>query len=263
MTEMLGATIKYYRLQKGLAQHEVAFEMGWAETASLSKIEKGVTKHPTRKTIDKLCSVLNLKPEEKNNLLLSGGYRPTKKEIKHIRKFTHSIISDWPYPATVYDFSWRILNENKVTKKLYYSTDKEYLMVKKDLTNVLELNFDPKYSLFEFFSKKEQDFITQITARFIIESKGRTSQKWYTDLMRKLMKNKYFVENYKKALALKPSHIKELLVDFYPAEVTPARNKGKILKFNVFCGRPEQDKRIIIEFMNPANRETFDYFNKE
>src|SRR3990167_9002260 len=112
MSASLGGLLKDYRLQKNLSQLEIAFSLGWKDTSRLSRIEQGRIDKPQRKRMDKICQIMELKDEEKNHILLSGGYLPTMEEIENVRKDLHNLLYNWPYPATVRDFSWRIIDSN-------------------------------------------------------------------------------------------------------------------------------------------------------
>src|SRR6185369_6715626 len=125
----LGGLIKDYRLQKGISQLDIAFSLGWKETSRLSRIEQGKTEKPTREFLDKIIRPLGLEEEEKNTLLLIGGYIPTEEEIVKIKKETKEILDNWPYPATLSDFSWRSISQNKHNARVYSLTPKEEEMI--------------------------------------------------------------------------------------------------------------------------------------
>src|SRR5258708_30374415 len=115
----LGGLIKDYRTQKGISQLDISFALGWKEPSRLSRIEQGKTEKPPRELIDKIIHAIGLEEEEKNILLLTGGYLPTDEEIEKIKQETHNVLEEWLYPATLSDFSWRAITSNHHHTNIY------------------------------------------------------------------------------------------------------------------------------------------------
>src|SRR4029077_14723255 len=87
---------------------------------------------------------IGLEEEEKNALLLTGGYLPTEEEIEKIRSETNEILEKWPYPAAVIDFSWRAINQNKHHAKVMNISLEEEIIIYKQRLRILELLFNEK-----------------------------------------------------------------------------------------------------------------------
>ena len=112
----LGGLIKDFRIQKRISQLEVATKMGWSDTTRLSKIEQGRTGKPTNAVLEKILDALDLSETERNEALLAGGYLPTDKEIIEAVNNVKNKINSWPYPATMTDFTWRMVAFNLPAK---------------------------------------------------------------------------------------------------------------------------------------------------
>ena len=97
------------------------------EYKSLSKIETGATKQPSRETLQKILNVLDeispLKADDMQIIYDFYGYKktnplPNEKEIKWACDYWKKIFSDIPYPAYLIDFGQRLLDWNKFAPRL-------------------------------------------------------------------------------------------------------------------------------------------------
>ena len=258
MSATLGGLIKDYRLQKNIAQLEVAYKIGWKDATILSRIEQGIIRDPSRSVIDKISEALTLEDEDKNYLLLIGGYQPTAEEVRIIREKTEPIISQYRFPAFVQDFSWRIIHENEPAKHLEYIDDEESKWVDEELPNALEFNFRKDYFEEKFIdSENKQEFLTYITAQYLYEQRGWVNRKWYKDSMKNLIKNPDFKPIYKKALKIHPD---KLILD-YTTQIVKHRRKPELkLSFFIFNVPLFLDRRLFIEYQIPADADTYLYY---
>src|SRR3989338_10119232 len=107
MFATLGGLLKDYRLQKNISQLEISFAVGWKEPSRLSRIEQGRVGRPKRVLLEKIMDSMKLSQEERNRLLLTGGYLPTDEEVENLRARIKTMVDQWQYPASVMDFTWR------------------------------------------------------------------------------------------------------------------------------------------------------------
>jgi transcriptional regulator with XRE-family HTH domain len=259
MTE-LGSLIKKYRERAGLTQSEVAYKLGWTNPTLVSRIEQGVIKHPKRKTVDSLISAVDLKEAQKNQVLLAGGYLPEKKEIFKIVETIKQTADDWPYPSTIYDFSWRILYENKTTLELVYKNISDHKRVIEYNINVLDLIFNPDFNSQDnkFTNPQNNTYLKLIVQQFVAEQKNRTHQKWYKDLIGRLMRFDEFAQLYKEANA---TYDPRSVLGFMEEILVPISDKGVTLNFYSFNNPLVWDPRVVVEFYVPADDVTREYFH--
>jgi transcriptional regulator with XRE-family HTH domain len=262
MAGTLGGLIKDFRLQKKLSQLEVAAAIGWKEGSILSRIEQGIVNKPSKEVIEKLAIILELSNRERNELLLAGNYLPDKGEIDKIRREINTLMNDWKYPATAYDFSWRIIHENKICKYIYYENDSEAEKIEQNVPNVFELNFSEDYAQNKYAHDKpgngiEKELIQSLT-QYRTEQKSHNAEENVNNLIKKLILNKTFRTIWEKTQNV--DH--EKMIDNYTFAdyVIPARGKKETLSFHLFNAPLLDDPRINIEFHIPADQKTFEYF---
>jgi transcriptional regulator with XRE-family HTH domain len=257
-----GGLLKDFRIRKNISQREIAFSLGWSEPSRLSRIEQGKTKKPKRKTVDKLMRVLKLEPSEQGQLLLAGGYLPTKHEIEKIRKETKPLLDNWVYPAYLLDFSWRLLEWNRPAARAYEIVGKNAKYVRENSPCTLELVFDPSFIQNKYLKdKKEKELWNKVLLgkliRFKLLHKARTSEKWYQDLLSKMMHNKLFVSLWKKAQFMPE---KQDIANYERKLLVDSKNTKKRFDFHIFRSPLLQDIRFEINYHIPGNIETFRYF---
>jgi transcriptional regulator with XRE-family HTH domain len=264
MSATLGGLIKDYRLQKNISQLEIAFAFGWSEPSRLSRIEQGKVNNPSREFLNKLISIMKLEEEEKNDLLLAGNYIPDLEEINKIKKISDPLINNWPYPAAVNDFTWRIISTNAIHNKIYRVSDGFLQKSKNYQINMLEILFDENYVLNKYLKGKElsewHDFLIQMLTQFIYIQRSRTKDNWYISLIRKMMNNNLFKELWQKAQFTKKIGV---IKDFGYKRLIHPNDNSKILEFYFFLESLMKDPRFQIELHVPANKETFDFFNSK
>jgi len=263
MSASLGGLLKDYRLQKNLSQLEIAFALGWKDTSRLSRIEQGRVGSPSRKLIDRLVNAMELKDEKKNDLLLVGGYLPTESEIKKIRQETNDIIVEWPYSAVIYDFSWRIIHHNKAAIQLYRINDVVEKFIIDKHPNLLEIVFDPNFTQNANLKGEEinkwHKFLLTFVLRYRYAQRTRTKEKWYTELIQRLMNNELF-----RTIWLKTQKTQPLSVYNFGA-VTPIINpKDTNKRLSIYFSMVPllKDPRFELDFDTPADVATFRYFKK-
>lgn len=264
MSASLGGLIKDYRLRKNLDQIDLATKLGWKEPSRLSRIEQGVIKRPTRETINRICKALKLSRKETNTILLSGGYLHTKKEIKEIREEIRSFLNNWDYPVAVYDFTWRLIWMNDIGARMTFENTKDFNTALHKLPNVLELNFDPKFSQNKFGDNETtaglyNEQINSIT-QYKYELKVHPAQWGKEKSILKLMKDKNFFKLWTEA----DDRLDHQLVSDYTFVDywIPARDRKYRLKFHLFNVQMLNDPRISFEFHTPADIDTFKYFEE-
>src|SRR3990172_4591394 len=196
MSATLGGYIKDLRLQKNISQLEIAFALGWKEPSRLSRIEQGKVGNPPRELIDKLIDAMHLTEEEKNQLLAVGNYLPTKEEIDGARKKIRQVVDNWPYPATCIDYTWRIIYTNREMFQIHETTKRQQEYIGKTLPRVIELAFDTNLPINKpqtpEVDEKRKIFLLRTLKHFQHALKDKTHEKWYRDLIRRMMANKLF-----------------------------------------------------------------------
>ena len=94
---------------------------------SLSEIETGTTKQPSRETLQKILNALDeISPLQADDLQIIYGYYgykkhnplPTNKEIERACDYWKNFYGDIPYPAYLVDFGQRLLDWNKFAPRL-------------------------------------------------------------------------------------------------------------------------------------------------
>lgn len=261
----LGGLIKDYRLQKGLSQFDIAFALGWKETSRLSRIEQGRTERPPRELLDKIISAIGLKEEEKNTLLLTGSYLPTEEEILKVKKETESILKEWPYPAVIIDFSWRVIDGNdklyelfklpsSVSKNIYRSQVRvfdvifEYLL-KNDQGKLSEMNQDNPMLI----------ALREVIAQFKYEQRYRTKEKWFVEHIRKLMDKELFRTLWVDAQSI--DVLKLVLGKHLKRQFLHPKDKNKLLSFYIFYVPVLKDPRFEVCLKVPADMETYNAYH--
>lgn len=263
LTATLGGLIKDYRIKKRLSQLEVSLRIGWKDTSRLSKIEQGRVGKPTRKTIDKVIKALQLDEQEKGEFLLVGGYLPTEEEIKKAIKQVKSKIDNWPYPAYLIDFSWQWLYTNEATLKMVNYPPKYKKTVEKIKANFLEFPFFPKEQLPVVIMKGEdknnlKSFQIAQIATFKTENLLYQNERWYKDLVKRLMKYDDFRKLWPK-VDLKEYH-KKLLEYEYKRVKGVYKDAKKTLDFHLSSARLITDPRFQVVLYYPADALTANFF---
>lgn len=254
LTATLGGLIKDYRLKKRLSQLEVSLRIGWSDTTRLSKIEQGRVGKPTRETVDKITTALDLTKQEIGEFLFMGGYLPTEEEIKEVSKEIESKIMDWPYPAVFIDFSWRCLMVNQATIETF-GFPKDFInQVPKVKPNLLELVIAPKELLpVEIFKGDHKEnlkpFAIAQTVQFKFEQLGRETDLWYKKLINKLIGDPRFREIW---LEVNPQSYYKSLLDYEYKVITWPNNEKPEKRYHVLSSRLISDQRFQIILYYPA-----------
>src|SRR3989344_6947150 len=204
MSATLGGLIKDLRLQKNISQLEIAFALGWKEPSRLSRIEQGKVGNPSREFIVKLTNAMHLTEEERNQLLVVGNYLPTKEEIELARKKIIPIIDSWQFPATCYDYTWRIIYTNQKLYKLLDISPRQQKEMEYRLPSIIEAIFDPNFILNRTKHPKElqerKKYLLRVLLHYLYEQRVRTGERWYQDLIKRMMNNSLFRELWPQAL---------------------------------------------------------------
>jgi transcriptional regulator with XRE-family HTH domain len=263
MSATLGGLIKDYRLQKNMSQLDIAFALGWKESSQLSRIEQGRVEKPGKKLVESLANIMELKPSEKNDLLLAGSYLPTEKEIEEIREQAAPIIENWNYPAYILDFSWRMICYNKEAAWVYDLDSNAKKQIYKNHPRTLEVVFDKDFIQNKYAKGKELEkwhqFLHAKIVLFKYAQRTRTKESWYIKHVRELMKqNKLFREIWASA-KLPESEVG--LADYERKTLINMRDKSKNLEFHLFKNSFLQDPRFEVNFHVPDNKDTFNAFS--
>src|SRR3990167_6763823 len=256
MSATLGGLLKDYRLQYNISQLEVALALCWKETSRLSRIEQGKIFKPTRELLERIMDAMKLKEEEKNQLLYIGNYLPTRKEIEKIQKFTLPMIEKWPYPATVFDFTERVILNNQVLFKLYKVNKKQQKDIHKYNPYLLELIYDPNFILNKNKNKKfiqnRREYLREDLAHYIFEQKSRQKDKWFLDLIKKMTNNSLFLAVWEEVTQSKKPTCPITL------PIKEAFNPDTDLRLNTYLFKVilNLDPRFFILFYIPTDKET-------
>ncbi|MCR4263926.1 MAG: helix-turn-helix domain-containing protein [Candidatus Roizmanbacteria bacterium] len=265
MSATLGGLLKDFRLQKNISQLEISFAVGWKEPSRLSRIEQGRVGRPKRELLERIMDAMKLDEEERGRMFLAGGYLPTDKEITSLRKKLEHFVMNWEFPIVVYDFSWRVVYQNKAADRLY-EMDKIFNGIQgSHHPNILEVLFNEAYSQTVLFKDKKDytlwsNHLTSVLVQFMFTHRNRTKEKWYTDLIKKMMNNNLFRDHWEKAQSV--SYASEI-VNYYQETDIASKDSNIRLTFNLFTAPVQSDPRFEIEFHTPADLETFKYFEKK
>jgi transcriptional regulator with XRE-family HTH domain len=247
MSATLGGLIKDLRLQKNLSQLEISLSLGWKESSRLSRIEQGHIEKPNRKLLDNLMDAMKLSTEEKNRLYITGNYLPTKKDIAFTRTKLSPLINSWPYPASALDYSWRIICSNHHMYDLFNLKKKDQKTIEANLPNLLELIFSPDIQNIQ----NDALLHLRLLAQFQYAQSTRTKERWYLDLIQRLMQNDYFRQLWLKAQKYQPEtydisqFATKSLKDFhFYACIMPVYN----------------DPRFMVEYYFPADLRTHQHY---
>jgi transcriptional regulator with XRE-family HTH domain len=262
----LGGSIKDLRQQKGISQLDIAFSLGWKEPSRLSRIEQGKTEKPPRELLDKIMKAIGLEEEEKNSLLLTGSYLPTDEEIERIKLEIKPILDQWPYPAVMMDFSWRLLDQNDLFVKVSQMPPEFASTIYKSQLRVLDMlfNFISEDKLNETLLEQGQGtelqtFLRNVILNFKYEQRNRTNEKWYIDHIKKLMDNKEF-RNLWVETNTKDSNTN--ILGKYIIKKFMSPEKDKILSFYMFVVPFLRDPRFDVELFVPLDLETNQYYHQ-
>lgn len=262
ITATLGGLIKDFRLKKRLSQLEVSLRIGWKDTTRLSKIEQGRVSKPTRETIEKVIKALELNEQEKGEFLLVGGYLPANWEIKKVLKEIGPKVDNWPYPAYMMDFSWRLIYSNDLNLLIFNLP----LSIKKDIDkgrpSVLIYPFLPKEQFPAEVEKGEDENslksfqIAQIAA-FKTETHQYQDETWYKKLIQYMMQFEEFRKLWPK-IDQKDYHKK--LLDYEYKRITSTYfGKKMSIEFHILTAKVINDPRFQIVLYFPANKLTGDF----
>lgn len=182
----LGSLIREKRTQTGFTQNDLAKVIGWRTIDRISDIEAGrVT--PDRDILQKVLGVLRLTPEERGLALLLSGLPPTDTEIEEILDLVRREIDDWPGPAYVMDYTWRLIYPNDKALA-HFALNRNHPVVK-GRENLLKLTVDQTSHLYRgaIDNKRWRDFVRIQVALFKEEHLARTNEPWFVELLRELM----------------------------------------------------------------------------
>ena len=120
-----GGLLRHWRQARGLSQLALATD---ADTSSrhLSFLETGRTR-PSREMVRRLATVLDLRFDEQNAMLLAAGYAPAfgmhelgAPELAHVRRaLTFILKQQEPFPALVVDGGWDIVMRNDAVARIF------------------------------------------------------------------------------------------------------------------------------------------------
>jgi transcriptional regulator with XRE-family HTH domain len=257
----VGELLKSFRIRKNLSQSELVLNMGGTDSTRLDRIEQGTEENPPREIIEDISSALSLHINEKNNLLLAGNYVPSQQEINEIRFALEDEIEKWPYSVVLYDFCWRIILINQKHLHVLGLDQSAKEKIYQDTPSALEIIFDPNF-LPNIYLKGEDlkiwhNNLLRFVTHFRSLQRSIVKEKWYFDLIQKLMSNELFRSIWRKSEEKESTLIstrfgRKILVDY----------QGVKLNCNIFVVPFYKDPRFEIEFYNPADIDTFNYYVK-
>lgn len=242
LTATLGGLIKDYRIKKRLSQFEISLRIGWKDASRLSKIEQGRVGKPTRETIEKIIKALELSEQERSEFLLTGSYLPSNEEIKNAIKKIGPKILNWPYPAYLMDFSWRILLMNQPTIDVFGFPPELFKKVSKLKPNLLENVISPwEMEIFKGDDKNSlKPFNETLVAQFKFEHIGQENERWYKQLVLKLADNESFRNLWSK---IQSTDYHKKLSEYEYKEVRWPKSR-KVIRYHVFDSKLVFDRRF-------------------
>ena len=254
MNVSLGGLIKTYRINRRLSQFDVATAIGWKDTSRLSKIEQGRVK-PTRPLVEKIMNALNLDEIERGEFLFAGNYVPTEEDIQRVRKTVQPFLDNWPYPAFLDDFTWRLIAFNKKGMRLYGISAKWSSRIEKIKPNLFELIFNPEIAKGLIIRDKENkywyEWAKEKIGQFKIEHHYQSNEPWFQQLMKKLMPLPHFAEMWREVR----SHTFKGFIhrySYFTILAEPFKEESR-LSFNTFVLPYFRDRRFDIALYTPAD----------
>ncbi|MCL5970223.1 MAG: helix-turn-helix domain-containing protein [Patescibacteria group bacterium] len=264
MSATLGGLIKDFRIKKGIQQIDIAFSLGWKETSRLSRIEQGKSAQPSRDLLENIIKAMRLQTIEKNQLLLAGNYLPNKHEIEHTKERVRKFIDNWPYPAHLFDFSWRTFIQNEAMSEAYNLPSNIIKLIKEGCPYIFEILFHPDLLHYKKMKKENQtlwrDFLRNLILQFRNDQIKRSQQKWYIEHIKNMMKNELF-----KTLWIESQNITlqdALIGKFAMTAIPHPKDQNKLLKFYLFASPVIEDPRFEILMMVPSDMETYKFYNR-
>lgn len=261
----LGGLIKDYRLQKGISQLDIAFSMGWKEPSRLSRIEQGKTERPPRELVDKIIYALDLDEEEKNALLLTGGYLPTEDEIIKFRQEIDPLLDKLEYPISIMDFSWRIIYLNKAVVKLHLLDSQMEKQIKESHPRILNIvltsindDSQPQTEINPDLLHAQYNFLKDLIFKFKYEQRYRTKEKWYITHLRELMDNELFRKLWMETNI--KNELDGVIGKYSERSFIDPNDKNKILNFNLFVLPVLKDPRFELTMFVPKDVETHRHY---
>ena len=258
MSATLGGLIKDYRLQKNISQLEVSFALGWIESSRLSRIEQGITQKPKREIIDAIIKALRLNRNERGKLLRIGGYLPTTEEIEATRSETKNLLEQWKYPVFIVDFGMRLLAWNQHASQLYGITGKIAEHTYKNTPFNFEFLFNPEFFQNSVLSgiekEKWQQVLLNKLIRFRLTNQNNSSEKWYQDLFKTMIRNELFYKLWQQAQLQN----EEIGISNYEYKsLVDRENQAQRLDFHILRSSLASDNRYELNYHVPANIQTF------
>lgn len=116
---MVGEELHRLRQRRGISQFDLAVCMEWKGTNPVIQIEKG-RRVPQPDTIERLANCLGLNYLEVHYLNGLAGYipptrLPPKEQVTGTLDYVAGVIADYPYPAYVIDYQFRLWLANPAT----------------------------------------------------------------------------------------------------------------------------------------------------
>jgi transcriptional regulator with XRE-family HTH domain len=141
-----GDLIRFWRTQRRLTQMELALDAN-ISTKHLSFVETGRSR-PSRQLLIHLAQHLDLPIEERNRLMLAGGFAPPYLEqpydgelMKPLRESLRRLLpAHEPNPALIVDGLWNLIEANRAAELLWDGVDPELL---EPPINILRLAVHP------------------------------------------------------------------------------------------------------------------------
>lgn len=144
---------------------------------TLSEIERGITRQPSREILYKILEVLDqyaeVSTEDRQAIFVSYGYKkpyplPTKTEIEFARRHWREVYGQIPYPAYLVDFSQRLLDWNRYTIRLLGMRYNDPRLSFFQNVTIFDVTFKLASSLVEILNRDEyiSDLVRTMKAEF-------------------------------------------------------------------------------------------------
>ncbi len=257
----LGGLLKDYRLQKNIPLLEVALDLGLEDSKLLDELENGYVK-PDRNILDRICKALSLKDQEKNYLLLVGDFLPTQEEMRKIAIKVQPTLDSWPYPATLLDYSWRVVSDNVMNAQMWGIPLPVRSQINATNPRVIELLFNRDIPAIKLIKGEDlikwQEWLTDVLVYFRFAQQNRQNSDWYIDFLRKMMKSESFRDSWAKSMSVD----KETIVTNHGLKFIYSTEEKQYI--NVFYSVVPllSDPRFSIEFHSPVDLKSFKFFQK-
>jgi hypothetical protein len=160
------------------------------------------------------------------------------------------------------DYTWRLLFANQEAYNLFQVPEEQQQFVEEKFPNMIEIMFDPNFILNRSTEANKIDernqFLLRILHHFQYAQRNRSREKWYQELVKRMMSNDMFRKLW--PIAQRDNGYHSDIINFAKKSLTT--ENGQVLDFYIFLVPLYADPRFMLELHIPANEKTYEHFAK-